>query len=190
MEESIHEGRLRPSCSRCPYVFYANPAAGSAAVVIGDQGRILLVRRAIEPFRGAWALPAGYQEVDEEPDAAAVREVQEETGVEVRSLGLLDVLFVPDDPRKPANVLVYLCIPVGGALRPIPEVHDVDRAGWFDLDALPEPIGFDNYSRILERLRDPSGYPASPWNRLAELLPTGPSAQRGSTTEEDGYSKT
>ncbi|MSR61867.1 MAG: NUDIX hydrolase [Planctomycetes bacterium] len=165
--ESEVGGRARLRCSRCPFVLYSNPACAAAGVVFNPLGEVLLVRRAIEPFQGYWALPAGYQEIDEDPERTVVREVYEEAGLVVEVHGLLDLLFVRDDPRKPANVAVYLCRAIGGALRPGDEETE---AAWFRLDALPAEIGFDNYPRILERLRHAGGYPESPWTRLQKLL--------------------
>jgi 8-oxo-dGTP diphosphatase len=141
--------------------------SAAAGVVLNARGEVLLVRRAIEPFRGYWALPAGYQEIDEEPSETVVREVLEESGVAIRVHGLLDLLFVSDDPRRPANVAVFLCQAVGGALRPGEEESDVR---WFPLDGLPDDIGFDNYPRILGRLRRDDRYPESPWSQLRLLL--------------------
>jgi 8-oxo-dGTP diphosphatase len=161
------EGRERLRCSECEFVLYENPASASAGLVIDDASRILLVRRAIAPFRGAWALPAGYQEIDEPPETTVRREVLEETGIECRVLGLLDLLFVDDDPRKPGNVAIFLCEATGGELCVGGEEAEV---GWFALDELPDEIGFDNSRRILERAGDPARYPDSPWSRLGELL--------------------
>jgi 8-oxo-dGTP diphosphatase len=160
-------GRPRPRCPRCPFVLYANPASAAAGVVLNTRGEVLLVRRAIEPYRGCWALPAGYQEIDEDPIQTVVREVREEAGIEVEVHGLLDLLFVGDDPRKPANVAVFLCQAIGGEPVPGPEETAV---AWFSLEALPGDIGFDNYPRILQRLRRAGGYPESPWTRLRRLL--------------------
>jgi len=87
--------------------------------------------------------------------------------VEIKVQGLLDLLFVCDDPRKPANVAVYLCQAVGGALKPGEEETE---AAWFPLDGLPDEIGFENYARILGRLRHADGYPDSPWNQLRRLV--------------------
>ncbi len=148
-------------------MLYLNPASAAAGVVLNESAEVLLVRRAIEPFRGFWALPAGYQEIDEDPVDTVVREVREEAGVEIEVHGLLDLLFVCDDPRRPANVAVYLCRAIGGVLRPGVEETE---ARWFPLDGLPARIGFDNYSRILERLRQADGYPESAWTRLRRLL--------------------
>lgn len=160
-------GRIRRRCSACDFVLYLNPASAAAGVVLNESAEVLLVRRAIEPFRGFWALPAGYQEIDEDPVDTVVREVREEAGVEIEVHGLLDLLFVCDDPRRPANVAVYLCRAIGGVLRPGVEETE---ARWFPLDGLPARIGFDNYSRILERLRQADGYPESAWTRLRRLL--------------------
>lgn len=158
---------MRRRCRRCAFVLYGNPASAAAGVVFNELGQVLLVRRAIEPFRGFWALPAGYQEIDEEPHVTVAREVLEEAGVEVEVHGLLDLLFVCDDPRKPANVAVFLCHAVGGALSP---GREESEAAWFALDGLPSDIGFDNYRRILGRLRHSAGYPESPWSRLRSLM--------------------
>ena len=149
LERAPVEGRERPRCPACGFVYYFNPATASAAAVLDERGRVLLIRRRIEPFRGAWALPAGYQELDEDPRETALREVREESGLVVEVTRLFDVLWMPDDPRKPANVLVFLCRPVSGELTP---GSDADRAQWFPLDDLPQPIGFQNEDRILRRL--------------------------------------
>lgn len=148
-------------------MLYANPASAAAGVVLDDAGRVLLVRRAIEPYKGYWALPAGYQEIDEEPEIAVAREVREEAGLEISVLGLLDLIFVQNDPRKPANVAVYLCRAHSGELSAGSDVTDV---GWFALDDLPAEIGFDNYRRVLRRLADRALWPKSVWLALEELI--------------------
>ena len=162
------EGRLRSRCFDCGFVLYVNPAAAAAGVVFNGSGEVLLVRRAIEPWRDHWALPAGYQELDEHPEQALAREVREEAGIGIEVLGLLDLLFVDKDPRKPANVAVYLCR--SEERRLAPSSDDVSEARWFGLGALPTPIGFDNYERILSRLTDPNRYPPSAWTHLEHLL--------------------
>lgn len=154
------EGRERLRCTTCDFVHYLNPASAVAAAVLDGRGRVLLIRRRIPPFQGQWALPAGYQEIDEDPRAAALREVREETGLAVEVTGLFDVLWVPDDCRKPANVIVYLCRPLPG---PEPESEperlvagsDAEAVRWFELDGLPPEVGFGNAERILARLPRP-----------------------------------
>lgn len=152
--KSLIEGRERLACSACAFVLFENPACAAAAVVLDARRRVLLIRRAIEPFRGQWALPAGYQEIDETPEVAVVREVREEAGLEIAVIALLDLLFVPEDLRKPANLAVYLCAPAAGCdVELLKAGEDALEAGWFELDALPADLGFENGPRILERLR-------------------------------------
>jgi mutator protein MutT len=166
--EARIEARVRRCCGQCGFVLFLNPASAAAGVVVNSGGEVLLVRRAIDPWRGYWALPAGYQELDEGPEQALAREIREEAGIEVEVVGLLDVLFVEEDPRKPANVAVYLCRTAERVLRPTSP--DVSEAGWFRLDRLPADIGFENYERILARLEDPSRYPRSAWSYLESLF--------------------
>jgi 8-oxo-dGTP diphosphatase len=143
-----NEGRLRPSCSACGFVLYHHPASAAAGLVVDPRGQLLLVRRAIEPFRGAWALPAGYQELEETPVQALEREVFEETGLTVRAEQLLDLLYLPGDPRRPANVALYLCRALSGRLV---GGADVSAVGWFAPGALPEQMAFDNNRLIAAR---------------------------------------
>lgn len=131
-------------------MFYANPASAAGAVVLDGRGRVLLVRRALEPFRGSWSLPAGYQDFGEEPMEAARRETLEEAGIELGEGELLDLVHVPDDPRKPANVAFYL-FEVGDPAATAGD--DAAEAAWFELDELPEDIAFGNRERLLDPLR-------------------------------------
>jgi len=156
-------GRTRRRCSSCTFVLYANPAGAAGAVVVDADRRVLLVRRGIEPFRGQWALPAGYQEADESPVRAAEREVEEETGVRVRTVALLDLVFVPDDPRKPANVALFLAVPRSGLAAEGRD--DALAAEWFHIDALPAPLAFESTGAVLDRLKAESDEARVWWNR-------------------------
>jgi 8-oxo-dGTP diphosphatase len=143
------DGCARPRCERCGFILYANPASASCAVV-ADGRQICLVKRKIEPYRGHWTLPAGYQEYFETAEAAAIRETREECGLEVEIVRLLHVLYTTDDARKRANLTVYLCRPTGGELRP---GDDAEAAQFFSIDSLPDLIGFENNRRVLSELR-------------------------------------
>lgn len=143
------EGRERSVCRACGSVHWENPVP-AAAVAILDGRQILLCRRGIQPYRGQWGLPAGFQEVDETVENAAVREVREETGLIVRLDGLLDVLTTPDDFRKQSILIVYTGVAVDGELCP---GDDVTEVAWYDLEALPEDLAFHNNRLVLDRLR-------------------------------------
>jgi ADP-ribose pyrophosphatase YjhB (NUDIX family) len=87
---SIPEGedRERLTCAECGYIAYENPKIVTGSVVSVD-GRILLCRRAIEPRRGFWTIPAGYMELGETVEEAARREAREEACAEIALDGVL-----------------------------------------------------------------------------------------------------
>ena len=136
------------ACGSCDYVHYQNPVGASAGLVLRGE-EVLLVQRGIEPFKGCWAIPAGYQDPGESPAEAAEREILEETGLIVEASLLLDLLWVPDDPRKPANVALFACRLKGGVLEAADDAMD---ARWFSLEALPQELAFDNREQVFDRL--------------------------------------
>ena len=75
------EDRDRLSCAACGHIAYVNPRLVVTTLPITEDGRIVLLRRGIEPGRGAWAQPGGFLEVDETVHQAAIRETLEETGL-------------------------------------------------------------------------------------------------------------
>lgn len=76
------DGRDRRYCPDCDRVIWRNAVPGTQVAVRDDTG-VLLIRRGSEPAKGTWALPGGHMEVDESPGVAAVRELEEETGLRV-----------------------------------------------------------------------------------------------------------
>lgn len=88
------DGRARKTCDHCGYVAYENPKIVVGSVV-RHEGRILLCRRAIEPRRGFWTIPAGYMELNETPEEGARREAFEEANAHLRIERLLAVYAVP-----------------------------------------------------------------------------------------------
>jgi 8-oxo-dGTP diphosphatase len=85
------EGRQRAFCPACGRVVYENPLPCSAAFVRNENREILLIKRGVEPGKGKWALPSGFIELDETPEEACLRELEEETGLYgdiVRLLGV------------------------------------------------------------------------------------------------------
>jgi ADP-ribose pyrophosphatase YjhB (NUDIX family) len=75
------EDRQRLGCPSCGHIAYVNPRLVVTTIPVTDDGRIVLLRRGIEPGRGLWAQPGGFLEVDETVTEAAVRETLEETGL-------------------------------------------------------------------------------------------------------------
>lgn len=127
-------GALRPVCPACDYTVYFDPKVAAAVFICADA-RVLLVRRANDPFQGAWALPAGFVDAGEDPRAAAAREALEETGLTVHIDGLLDVFHTSGDSGMADIVIVYRASVTGGTLC---AADDAAAAAWFRADAVPE----------------------------------------------------
>lgn len=151
LEEKEAFDRLRLTCPVCGYVHFRDPKAG-VSVVVEQNGQILLVQRAIEPGQGLWGLPSGFIEWDESAEHAAIRECQEETGLTVDNLQLLEVTHYTEDFRGPGINLTFRAEVVGGRLHPGDEAL---AARFFAPAELPSPgqIAFASHYRLLERWR-------------------------------------
>jgi ADP-ribose pyrophosphatase YjhB (NUDIX family) len=128
------DNRVREVCPACGWVYYEQVKVGAGALV-ENEGQLLLVQRAIEPWKHCWYLPAGYVEADEEPRKAAERETLEETGLEVLAGELKDVIFFDDDPRGNGIFIVYTCKLLGGSLKTSTESLGSRFFAWQDLPA-------------------------------------------------------
>lgn len=141
----------RATCLRCGFVLYEQPKVGAGALLT-DGDRLLLLRRAHDPWAGRWNLPAGYVESDETPESAALRETREETGLEAASDGLFGVFHFGDDPRGAGILVVYRAHKTGGIAVAKPEVSQL---GWFGRDEMPQSIaGGGHDAAILAWCRD------------------------------------
>jgi len=109
------EQKQRAYCPGCNRVHYEQLKVGAGAI-IEMEGKILLLQRTRPPFAHCWNLPAGYVDVDENPAQAAIREVNEEVGLQVEIVDLADVYFFNDDPRGNGIFIVYNCLIRDGAL--------------------------------------------------------------------------
>jgi 8-oxo-dGTP diphosphatase len=142
--QQYHFGQMRPVCPACGWIFFADPKV-AAAVLVEREGRILLVQRANEPFRGLWTTPAGFVNAGEDPAVAAVRECLEETGLEVEIKGIIDIVSGREHPRGSDFIIFYR----GEAGLGEAEANDDAAAvGWFERDHLPE-LAFKSSSHIL-----------------------------------------
>ena len=147
------DGRPRRVCPACGYVHFTDPKVGVGVVVL-HEGRLLLVRRAIEPERGKWSLPAGFLDQGEDPRATAAREALEETGLAVVVGELVDVFYNPPG-RGGASIFLLYRAHLAGDPQAGPSVRagdDADAADFFDLDTLPE-LAFASTRAAIARLR-------------------------------------
>jgi 8-oxo-dGTP diphosphatase len=148
----LGEGPLAAqTCGVCGTTHYhgARPCAG--ALVVREHA-VLLVRRALEPFKDYWDIPGGFLEAGEHPEEGARREVLEETGLEVKITGLHGIYMdrYGDDDARPTLNIYYLAAPIGGALRP---ASDASEVKWFAWNQLPERIAFAHAPKVLEDWR-------------------------------------
>jgi ADP-ribose pyrophosphatase YjhB (NUDIX family) len=139
-------GKVRPVCPQCGWIHFVDPKV-AAAVLIEQEGRVLLVRRAGEPFRGFWSLPAGFINGGEDPAEAAARECLEETGLHVRVKRVLDIISGKEHPRGADFIIVYHGEVIDGELKPD---DDADAVEWFDRASLP-PLAFRATEIVLSR---------------------------------------
>lgn len=136
-ELPIIDGTLHPTCPHCGWRYFPDPKT-AVAIFIEKEGQVLLVRRGIEPMKGAWALPAGYMNAYEDPARAAEREVLEETGLIVKVSHLVDVVGGREAENSADLVVVYQAEIIGGELH---ARDDAEEAAFFDRRNLP-PLAF------------------------------------------------
>jgi len=135
--ERVVDQHPRHVCPACGRIHWRNAKPCAGALIIRN-GKVLLVRRTIEPFRDYWDIPGGFCEADEHPAEAAIREVREETGLEIELTGLLG-LWMDEYSGTPTLNIFYLARPLSRELR---VGDDADGAAWFSPRALPRRIAF------------------------------------------------
>ena len=147
--------RARLTCAACGFVIYASskPTAGALCV---EDGRVLLARRAVEPFEGRWDIPGGFLEEGEDPIDGLLRELKEETGLDVepqRFLGVWMDRYGGDSTAEATLNLYWTARIVAGDPEP---ADDVSELRWFDRAALPgaEELAFENVPLVLAAWRD------------------------------------
>lgn len=139
-----------PYCAHCDITVYHNVAGGVSAVIIRD-GRVLLVKRGIEPFKGAYDYAGGFIEPGETAQAAAVREAKEETGLDIELTGLLGVYNDHYEYDTYAVGVFYLAKIIGGQEK---AGDDAASLEWHDIDNLPDMALTTGFNGVRQSLRD------------------------------------
>ncbi len=143
--------RPRRVCSACGHVHYTDPKVGVGVLVV-EGDRVLLIRRAVEPQRGMWSLPAGFLDQGEDPRRTAEREALEEAGLTVAVEALLDVYHNPPEARGAGIFILYRARYVAGTPTP---GDDADDARFFPLDALPD-LAFPSTIAAITKIKEPT----------------------------------
>jgi ADP-ribose pyrophosphatase YjhB (NUDIX family) len=138
----------RRACPACNHIHFTDPKVG-VGVLVSQEGKILLIKRAMLPERGKWSIPAGYLDYGEDPEKTAVREVLEETNLQVEIAGLLDVYYNREalEQGGASIFILYRARLVDGQLRP---GDDAEAAGFFGPDELPE-LAFASTKDAIDR---------------------------------------
>lgn len=143
-------GRLRRTCEACGFIHFRDPVV-AVVVLIEQDARVLMVKRGVEPQMGKWAFPAGYVDYDEDPREAAMREVREETGLNVQIIRLIDVLGPDRSQGAKASIIILFEGEITGGL--LSAQDDVSEAVFFERGKIPESdlAGFSSVRVMLER---------------------------------------
>ena len=152
------EGRERLFCRACARPIYENPIPATCMVVVNTEDQVLLVKRSVDPRKGMWCLPGGFVELGEPPEAGALRELAEETGLNGTIDTLLGVCTAPSTQYGSVLMVGYLItdaqgLPVAG--------DDASQARWFSFHDLP-PIAFNSHKRFLDQYFRGAGRRFSP----------------------------
>ena len=132
---------------------YPRPAVTADCVVMTRESvpQVLLIQRGIEPFKGCWAFPGGFMNMDETTEQCAIRELEEETGLHVSELHQIGAYSKVDrDPRGRTVTVAYLVI-VDQPLA-VTGQDDAAKAQWFSVNALP-PLAFDHEDIMQDAVR-------------------------------------
>jgi len=162
----------RAICDQCGYIAYENPKVVVGSVVVHD-GKVLLCRRAIEPRRGFWTLPAGYLELQETIEEGARREAFEESGARIALDGILAVYSI----SRIGQVQVIFRARFDGSAAFAPGVESLD-VRLFDWALLPwAELAFPSVHWSLHAWRAAGDGP------LGTLAGNPPNDQRGASPE-------
>lgn len=145
-----NETRSRQTCQTCGFIFYqcSKPCVG---VLVAKKNEVLLIKRAIEPFKGFWDIPGGFLENGEHPVIGAIRELQEETGFIIEPLEILDIFMDSYGPEQLATLnICYTAKVVGGNPKTGSDAIDLK---WFPLNSLPHDIAFEWQKKALGLLK-------------------------------------
>ncbi|PIE70357.1 MAG: NUDIX hydrolase [Deltaproteobacteria bacterium] len=153
LEDRFVEGRTRRYCASCNEPIYENPVPATCLVVVDPADRILLVKRNVPPKIGHWCLPGGFVEVDEAPEAAALRELKEEAGLNAEIDALLGVRSHTSAFFGCVIIIGYLVKTFSGVPTPGDDASD---ALFFDPSEMPD-IAFNTHASLIAAYQSRSG---------------------------------
>tara|TARA_Y100001958_G_C21092535_1_gene445177 strand:- start:235 stop:780 length:546 start_codon:yes stop_codon:yes gene_type:complete len=145
------DNRERLTCPDCGFINYENPKIVVGAVCTWDS-RLLLCRRAIDPRRGFWTIPAGFMELNETAEAGTRREAKEEACADIDIDGLIGVYTIP---RISQVQLIYRATVKDGVFAAGDETEELDLFGWDDIPW--DDLAFPSVKWALDHWREIAG---------------------------------
>lgn len=141
------EGRERQVCTQCLEVCYENPLPAASVILPSRHREVLLVRREREPFKDMWCLPIGFAETGESIEDAALRELEEETGVKGGIVQLVDVSSHKNPLYGDLLIVTFEAEKVGGEEK---AGDDASECAYFPVMSLPR-LAFDSQEKAIRR---------------------------------------
>lgn len=154
LTQESEAGSIRDHCPACNKFFYDNPLPVVSVIVVVKR-QVLLVKRKLEPQKGRWCLPSGFAESGESIEAAALRELKEETGIIGKIIDFVDLDSGYSSLYGDLLFATFEAEWISGMLKP---GDDAEKVRFFDLDKIP-PLAFDsNIRAVREYIRGKQDY--------------------------------
>ena len=132
---------------------YPRPALTADCIVItrDAEPKVLLIQRGFDPYKGSWAFPGGFMNMDETTEQCAIRELEEETGLKVTTINQIGAYSKVDrDPRGRTVTVAYLAI-IDAPVE-VTGQDDAAKAEWFPIDSLPH-LAFDHADIMADAIK-------------------------------------
>ena len=147
LEKRQIDGQKRLVCSKCGWIYYENPLPVAICVARNKENKILIAKRNLKPGKNRWALPGGFIESKETPEAACLRELEEETGLKGKVRKLIGIYL---QKTSYYGYLVVIGYEVSVSNSNISLNNELKDAKFFSRENLPV-IPFSSHRKIIEK---------------------------------------
>ncbi len=145
LDKVFVEGQWRAHCPECDRIIYDNPVPVVAGVIIKDN-KVLLIKRGIYPRKGFWALPAGFVDTHETAEEALIRELKEETNIDVKAYRFLKTINQKGMRYTSVLIIGFQITEYEGKIIP---GDDAVETKFFPIDNIPE-LAFSSHNILLD----------------------------------------
>lgn len=143
-------------CESCGFIYYFNASAATVAVIINDKNEILVATRAYEPAKGTFDLPGGFVDMDETAESAVIREVKEETGMDIQAVQYLfsiPNIYMYSGFQVETVDLFFLCkVKSGSDFKAHDDVSDLQFVPLTDID--PSLFGLQSIKQGIKKIKE------------------------------------